>query len=416
MAAPLAARPLLLSLTLLALAPAGAARAAEVRALGGTYDEQVRSIQAENGAMVVRTDQRSIPLDQIKSIRFQEAVGLASTQPEARILLTTGDWVVGSIQGGDDDGIDVRSRGLGDVRLPLDLVRAVLPGASPDRPFDPRTALDPNAQTDRVVMKGSGTARGTLLRIDARNVVIEDDRMGELSFALAEVELVAVALLGEPPAPPAGLRVQVGLVDGSRVTGQLESLVNQELKLRHPLAKDRPLVIHLPRVQELAVQNGAFVYLSDIEPLGGVDQKFPPGFTYEVEVWGYKRDREVTGGPLRLGGRTYDKGLGVHSYAALSYQLDGQFKEFKAIVGLDDTTRYTGEPGFGAIVFKVLVDGRVAREYPSGVVQRKGQEPTAITVDVTGARTLTLVADFDPVSLHILGRGDWADAHLIRAR
>ena len=29
---------------------------------------------------------------------------------------------------------------------------------------------------------------------------------------------------------------------------------------------------------------------------------------------------------------------------------------------------------------------------------------------------LTLVAGFDPTSLHVLGRANWADAHLIRKR
>jgi endo-alpha-N-acetylgalactosaminidase len=163
------------------------------------------------------------------------------------------------------------------------------------------------------------------------------------------------------------------------------------------------------------VRGGLFVYLSDLTPTN-VKQNFPREYTYEVEVWGYKKDSSVTGGKLRLDGRAYDKGLGVHSYCELTYKLGGGFKEFKATIGLDDSVRTLGEPGFGAVVFQVLLDGKPAKELRTGVVKRKGDKATQLRVDVSGAKTLTLVAGLDPTSLHVLGRADWADAHLIRSR
>jgi hypothetical protein len=163
------------------------------------------------------------------------------------------------------------------------------------------------------------------------------------------------------------------------------------------------------------VRGGQFVYLSDVEP-AKVKQHFPPEYTYEVDIWGYKKDTNVTGGKLRLGGRTYEKGLGVHSYCELSFKLDGRYSEFRSTIGLDDSTRYLGEPGFGAVVFQVYVDGKPAKEHPTGIVKRKGDKPTQIKINVTGKKSLTLIAGFDPTSLHVLGRANWADAHLIRKR
>lgn len=407
------------ALAALALALAGPAGAAEIRALGGTHDEQVTAIREESGRMVVRTPQRAIPLDQVKSIRFQPAGPPRADRRGAKVVLTTGDAVRGQLQGGDEEELALSSQGLGDLRVRLGLVRAVIFDATPERERELELSLGQATEVDRVLLKVGGDARGSLVSLDGAKVVINTDvpqgsRVGTLQLDVSKVELVALAPMEDPPAAPAGLRVVARLIDGSHLTGKLSGLQGDELRLVHPLAaQGGELPLGLPRVEELAVENGAFVYLSDLQP-EGVTQGFPPEYAYEVDVWTWKKDRNVTGGVLRLGGRAFDKGLGVHSRCVLTYRLDQSFKEFRAVIGLDDSTRYMGEPGLGAVVFRVLLDGKPAREYPNGVTQRKGQAPTELSVDVSQARTLTLEADFDPTSLHILGRANWADAHLIK--
>src|SRR5688572_2887429 len=89
-----------LALVLAATALAAPASAAEIRALGGTYDEQVTAIREEAGRLVVRTPQRAIPLDAVKSIRFQDATASSTDRRGARLLLLTGDVLRGTIQGG----------------------------------------------------------------------------------------------------------------------------------------------------------------------------------------------------------------------------------------------------------------------------------------------------------------------------
>lgn len=396
----------------------GAASAAEISALGGSYDEQVTSIREESGRMVVRTPQRALPLDQVKAIRFQPPSAVRPDRRGAKVVLTTGDAVRGQVQGGDEEQVALASQGLGDLRVELGLIRAVIFDATPERERELEASLPQTADMDRVVLKDGGSARGSVVALDGAKVVLNTDvqggsRMGTLQFDISKVEMVAIAPLEDPPPRPAGLRVVARLIDGSALTGQLVGLAGDEVKLRHPLGQGGELTLGLARVEELAVENGAFVYLSDLQP-EGVTQGFPPEYAYEVDVWTWKKDRNVTGGALRLGGRAYDKGLGVHSRCVLTYRLDGAYKEFRAVIGLDDSTRYMGEPGLGAVVFRVLLDDKPAREYPSGVTQRKGQAPTELSIDVSNARTLTLEADFDPTSLHILGRANWADAHLIK--
>lgn len=405
---------------LAALAFTGAARADEVCAVEGTFDDPVVAIEDARGGIVVRTARRAIPLDQVKSIRL----GVASVAPRAgtRLVLTTGEVLQARIIGGraEADGraavVVVASEALGELEVSLDLLRAVIADVPEEREHALRRALDPDDHLDRVVVKSGGVPRGSLREIDADGVVIDTGVPGGTDTGVLRLSHDAVEWIATSSpaiAPPQKLWVTVRLVDGTALTSARVRLDGDALRLEHPLGGGGELTLRRERVAELTVENGAFVYVSDLEPVE-VEQGFPADFVYEVDVWGWKRDRSVTGGPLRVGARAYAKGLGVHSRCSLTYRLDGQYRELRAVIGLDDSVLSLGEPGVGAVVFRVLVDGKPAREHPQGVVQRKGQLPTALVVDTTGARSITLSVEHDPSSLHILGRADWADAHLLR--
>ncbi|RMG18920.1 MAG: hypothetical protein D6731_00930 [Planctomycetota bacterium] len=406
-----------LTLAGLSLLWSGAVGAAEIETLGGELQDQVVRIAPERGRLVVSTRRRSLPLESVKSIRFR---AVKRESGAAKLLLAGGDVLRANIEGGDDEAVGIHGGALGRRRVPLDLLRAVFPAVDPERERALMAELATENAVDWVRLRNGGTVKGSLSAIDGVRVVLDTDveggsRLGEMSLDLAKVELVSIAPLDDPPPPPQGVHVVARLIDGSSLTAELVDFREGTLRLRHPLAGSEPLAVPETKLAELVVRGGRFVYLSDLEPVK-VEQRFPPEYTYEVSVWGYKRDASVTGGPLRLGGKRYEKGLGVHSYCALTYALDGNYDSFRAVVGLDDSTRTLGEPGFGAVVFQVLLDGKPAKELPTGLVKRKGDEPTRLAIDVRGKRSLTLVADFDPVSLHVLGRADWADAHLLRSR
>ena len=415
---PTATRTTLLTIV---LATAAGAHAAEIQALSGTFQEEVQSIlPGADGKLSLKTPDRQLDLGTVKVVRFQESSS-AQTLRGLKVLLTNGDSLRGEIlappEDHDGESIALRSRALGNLNVPLGLTRALIPETTPESERKLEAKLDDQEASDWIMIRDGGLSTGTILEISDTGVVIEDERVGsQLTFAYTEMDIAVLALLDEPPATPSALHVVVRLVDGSVLTGVLDRLEKDAIYLRHPLAgKDKLLSIPVSRAAELAIENGSFVYLSDLDPVQ-VEQRFPPGWTFEVERWGWKRDASVDGGPLRLGGRTYEKGLGVHSYCKLSFPLGGNFKEFRAVVGLDDETRWRGGdvPNLGAVVFRVEVDGKPAKSLPEGLVRRKGEDPQEIKVDVTGASTITLIADFDPISLHILGRADWADAHLIK--
>lgn len=131
----------------------------------------------------------------------------------------------------------------------------------------------------------------------------------------------------------------------------------------------------------------------------------PPEATVQTTGW-LRFDRNQAGHPLRIGTHAYERGIGTHALSRLTYRLDGAYRSFAADVGIDAATGKRG-----SAVFTVEVDG--VAKFTSPLVQG-GAPALPIEVDVSGARTLTLVVT--PGSDGDIGDwADWAQARLIRA-
>ncbi|EEP75188.1 beta-galactosidase [Micromonospora sp. ATCC 39149] len=109
------------------------------------------------------------------------------------------------------------------------------------------------------------------------------------------------------------------------------------------------------------------------------------------------------GGPLRIGGVTYDKGLGVHATSVVSLDLAGRCTSFRSDVGVDDETGNAG-----SVAFEVWVDGVRKAQTPVLTGSAGAQR---IAVDVTGGRRLELRVT-DGGNGVGNDHGDWAAARL----
>ncbi|GAA1762848.1 hypothetical protein GCM10009747_22900 [Agromyces humatus] len=148
-------------------------------------------------------------------------------------------------------------------------------------------------------------------------------------------------------------------------------------------------------------------FLSDLE------------FSAETIPGGYgpiERDREVgqagagDGGPLRIAGVQYAKGLGVQAPMSVSFNLGAKCSVFAAVVGIDDIM--VKPNAYPNVIFRVVGDG--TKLFDSGAMAGGVSKP--LSVDVTGVSTLTLEVDANAAaSLPGHGaewwdRADWADA------
>jgi hypothetical protein len=205
------------------------------------------------------------------------------------------------------------------------------------------------------------------------------------------------ALTRRPPRPDQFLLV--GTRDGSRLV--LESLKPGGRGVVMKTVGGLVVNTSLANICYVQPLGRTATYLSDI-PIAKYQHQ-----PYLSLSWPYQRDRNVLGGRLRCGGRRSEKGIGVHSIAGLTYRLDQPYRRFEAELGIDDTTE-----GAGSIVLRIYTDDGSRKWQPkfTSDVVRGGQAPTPISVDIRGAKRLSLIVD-------VADRGDQQDhANLLDAR
>jgi hypothetical protein len=145
------------------------------------------------------------------------------------------------------------------------------------------------------------------------------------------------------------------------------------------------------------------VYVSDLTPNAT-----------PVNGWGpYERDRsngeELAGDgqPLRIGGTTYTKGLGVHAASDLRYTVPAGCSTFEASIGVDDEVANDG-----SVIFEVW-KGTTTRLHQSATLTG-AQGATAISVPLAGATTLRLVVSTSTGG-NAFDHADWGNARFVCA-
>lgn len=332
----------------------------------------------------------------------------------AEVTLASGDrLVVGRLAG---SGEELRFELAGGVPLALsieELASVVLPARLPETPGAP---LAPAPEGDRLYVR-----TGEVLdRIDGavEAFTLEGVRFDSVvGTRLYDWDAVAALFVeheapderptGAPgePGDPDRLPVVIDLLDGGRLRGGFRKL--DALGCALDLGGGREVLVPARALAEIAVDDGRIAFLSDLEPSAASE-----GSPFDDElglVWKHRVDRAVDGGPLRAGGRTFTRGVGVHSPSRLTWELGGAWKELRGLVAIDDqVARLTAR---GSVVFRVLVDGEPRWE---SAVLRGGDAPQAIPpIDLTDALTLDLEVDM-ATEFHMGDRADWLRVILVR--
>ena len=398
----------------------------------------------ERSAALVVPGGKKLPLDDLIFLRFPAKAPLGAATPAdapAVLFLRDGSELSGRITAGDEEAVRFRVPGLGSEALsvPLESVRGLMvvpaeasaPGPSRDR-GPSRGAwrirlrgeiASKRREKDEVILLQEGRMQGILESLDAEGVRFGSDTLGDLripyeklrGIVLAEVDLdPAKDGAGKDGGRPARSLVRVTLEDGSSLPASLREISGGKAALEHGILG--LLSAPLAEVSELAFLGGKTRYLSDMDPtlarehLGPAFQKTMP----------HRRDANVLGDPLRMGGREYRKGLGVHSYSLLRYAPGGEHSRFQATIGLDDSARpfdsQSPAADVGHVVFRVRVDER--QVFEKAMSWRDA--PLPVDIPISGARALELEVDFGAVEGSGPGfnfardRANWAEARIIQ--
>jgi len=336
--------------------------------------------------------------DEVVSITvYDHPVGVPTDG--ALVHLTDGGRVFGELGDGDEEGLALTNPLLGRLRIPLERVAAVITerGRGKLSASTVRAALrPPDREADELWFANGDRLSGSLLLITGQKVMVETELGG--SEASAEF-LLGVFLAGASPSADQEprLRAILRLVDASELPAQEVRWYGPDVQaaaegwIRTSFASR-----HLAGVEVLG---GRWRWLGDLTPSEYTQTSLT------AMKWPYRVDANVLDEPMRINGRTYTRGIGLHSAARLAYYLGGEYEAFSAQVGIDDSAG-----PFADADFEVRVDERTAfRAKGLG----RGAPAVPVRLDIAGAQRLEIAVDFGR-NADIQDRVNLADAALIR--
>jgi len=207
-------------------------------------------------------------------------------------------------------------------------------------------------------------------------------------------------LYHRPAKPPKAVAAACVVSDatGSRYRAAGLTLEGDKLLIRTPAGLEiaRPLA----DIGRLDFSQGNIQYLGDLKPEALVWTPFfgeAASAAAAKEFYRPRVDRsQEGGGPLRIGGKEYKKGLALHSRTEVVYRLPEEFRSFKAIAGIDDRARPAGD-----VQLTILGDDR--KLYEGRITGN--DNPLPLDLDISGVNRLKIIVDFS----EDLDLGDFLD-------
>ncbi len=389
------------SAILLAGAAAGAGGRVETidaRILEG----QVLSISAEQVVVKTGKGKQAPPLAEVLEITFADAADAMSTVAQRAVTTSLGDLLAVRDLAFDGKSLQVTGSLLGRAELPMEVVRVLHLPATGQSPRDMADRLRemklPAASGDRMIVsrkpKQPLAVDGVLEAVGPDKITF---RWKGSSRTIPRDSVPMISLAAVSTERPERRGVLLGR-DGSRLGFSALTLQGKLISLDSAgVGKHQ---IPLDRVAAIRFASSSVVKLADLKP----DAVKEHG--YFDTTFHYRVNRSVAGRPLRLGGRTYRTGLGLHSFCELTYRLDGRYSTFVATAGIDDAVRPNGD---AALSF--LGDGKpLAKPFRL----TGGDPPQAVRIDLTGVKTFVIRVEFGHDALGLSDHVDLAGARLIK--
>ncbi len=385
--------------TLLLLASALCAGAAEFKMYDGKRFGGLVEKMNKDGSITVQLfsgETRNIPLPSISSIYFSGRSHRFIESGQQKFIFCGGGWICGiptRLEKGEI--LHISSPSLGKVVVPLERlygwVALTLSGYITMLAEDlvgkggaPRTPEE--RFLDRTIDRRGVPYAGVVERFNAKNLLIEHDEHLQMvrigTFKIGGCRLAEAARKNIPPINPLDqLYVGVECRDRSYVIGTLTYADPFAWKIRPVWDTSRNLLLPTSEILRMDVIGGKTVYLARLDPVQA-DEK-----TIMAPPQPFRRNSNVQGETMRIGGFAYYRGIGVHAFSSLTFDIQGKFKRFLADVGVDERMK-----GSGSVRFVVKGDGKVL--YTSPVIRGKTTGGGVhIDVPVEGIKKLTITAD-----------------------
>ena len=362
------------------------------------------ALNRTNAIMQSQAGRENVSAADIAAIRFRPAVDDLMANKGCSVLLAADGSAVAVRDVTVSNGqLRATSDSFGNLAIPMESITCLLRPNQTETPRDllrekERMNLKPRRNDILVVRAQAGkyiAVDAVVDRMDTQQVVVIYDR-AESAMPAETMAILIPAAPDKLPEQGKPLGQIVG-ADGSRLFVSAVEATSDRVTVVNPLFGNMTLA--KPALAELKFQGEKVQYLSDLQPR---EVKETPYFD---DSFPWQKDKSVSGAPLQLDGKTYEKGLGLHADCRMSFDLGGKFRRFTALAGIDDNVQS------GQAVLTILADGRaVADRIPLA----RNKPPAQLELDVKGARELVVLVGFAEGSMGDGARVNICDPILAR--
>ena len=349
-----------------------------------------------NGVRVtdpIANSDRVVTMDEF--LHLERPVPGAAAQGKFVLHLAGGDQLAGEPVSIAGEELVWNNPAAGQVRVPMSRVTAMT------RPGQP--APDRRQNEDVVTLANGDAVRGIIAGIEGGKVSVQrTDSPEPLPVPVDSVARIQFAATAAPAAGGGDARsFRVRLADGSTLPARAVTFANGQLSVDLGDGKPRPMDV--TRVTAIEQVNGPAAWLSGRPPAQGV---YVPFFGSSQE-YPARMDAAVDGSrDLRFGGKSFRRAIGVHAYSKLTWPLDGKYAAFRTQYAVDERLARAD------MTVRVRLDDRVVHEKKN---VGAGTLSPVITVDLAGAKSLTLEVDYG-AGTDVQDRLVWLEPALLKSK
>lgn len=342
------------------------------------------------------SDGSSIAVDQIRNLRF--STGASRQKGAEMVFLACGSQLGGSsVHLTEDEDIAIQLASGSALAFPIDAVRGVR--LLPERKeslFERNLRVKGDPENDRIYVPQGTELReltGVIEEFLENNVSLDRDGA---PVSLTRDKVYGILFANAVESSTEDLNAVVRTRDGSTLRGKIQGFADNVLQLQMIEAT----IVNLPanQIETIKVQPPNLIYASDLTPTSSVMQPV----LAPARDW--QRDKSVSGTPLQLGSRTFEKGIGMAGGTQMTFTNTGSYSTFSALAGIDALRGNRGD--CEAIV---TGDGQELVRHRL----RGGEPPVAINIDVSGSSEIVLSVepgnDYD-LSDHV----NWCEAAFLK--
>lgn len=331
------------------------------------------SMSADQIAVHTSTaDSQTVAMDQFLSLDRAESVPTMPSKFFA--ILAGGDKAAGQPKRIDGNDLVWQGPLMGEIKLPLRSLLGITSADHPELPAEPAGAA---RMEDQIVLANGDKLHGIIASIDTKTITIQQPGAESSPVPVDTIRRILFAAVGPTPTVAREHGFLLKLADGSSLTvGSLQ--VSQD-RLTATLRDGTSHNVPIDAVDSIEQVDGPITWLSAMTPTESVSQALLS------LTWTPHMDRSVDGEPIRFGEQTFSRGIGVHAYSRMSWEIDSKWQAFR--------TQYAiaGDWPYANVTVRIKLDDQVVHEQKD---VRSGSLAAPVVLETAGHKKLTLEVDY----------------------